>query len=749
MFPQAPPELPPAPGDPTLTHPPPRVAPPEEGGIDLRQHWHTLRNRWLPISLTTLVVFVAVLVGSFLMRPVYRSISTIQIERENPNILTFQEVQLIDARQDDFYQTHLILLQSRSLLSRVIAEMRLAENPEFTALLRDTPEGAARDARMVDLLQSRLIIQPVRRSRLFRVIVDTGSPKLSAAIANAVTAAYIEMGLEAKFEATEAATEFLSKQIEGLTREIEEKKGALQEYAQQAKILSLDEGQNITVQRLSDLNAALTRAQTERMEAESRYRALVGLVGTEGSNRDLSAGFGYVPDIANNQLVQTLRGSLAQLQSRYMELSQRFRPDWPEMVRLREQLDELRRQVSAEEGRIVRGLVGRAEADYKASLGREQLLSQQLDRQKSNVTDFNRSSILYNTLKAEIDNKLSLLDSLLKRKNETDVAARLKGLKSSNVRTVDPAEPPTVAWRPNKKANAFFGLVLGMVLGIAVAFFLEFIDNTIKSVEDIERYTGLTSFGVIPLFASTDPSRALTSGESEADAGASQLVTLRDGRSAVSEAYRALRTSLLLSTAGRAPRTLLVTSSQPGEGKTTTVVNTAIALAQAGKQVLLVDADLRKPRCHRLLGLHNKLGLSTFLAGTSELKQLVQVTSVRNLFVLTSGPIPPNPAELLGSGRMADLLRSVPPGINHILFDSPPVLSVTDATLLATLVEGVMIVVRSGKTPRQLLKRTQRRILDVHARIVGVVLNSVDERTGDYYSYSYKGYGYGDEKQSA
>jgi capsular exopolysaccharide synthesis family protein len=224
-----------------------------------------------------------------------------------------------------------------------------------------------------------------------------------------------------------------------------------------------------------------------------------------------------------------------------------------------------------------------------------------------------------------------------------------------------------------------------------------------------------------------------------------QLVTLRDARSAVSEAYRSLRTSLLLSAAGSPPRFLLVTSSRPGEGKTTTVVNTATALAQAGKKVLLVDADLRKPRCHRLLGITNRAGLTTFLTGAGDLQDLIRATPVRNLYVLPSGPIPPNPSELLGSARIKELMRMIPAAVDHVLVDSPPVLTVTDATLLAALMDGVVLVVRAGHLPREMLRRAERRLRDVNAKIVGVVLNSVDERSSDYYFYSYHQYGYGDE----
>jgi len=741
--------LPPAPdeiSDPDLSLP-------EARAVDLRQTWHTLVKRRVAIIVTCVTVLAAAILGSFLTRPIYRAVTTIQIERENPNILSFQEIQLIDTNREDFYRTHLMLLQSRSLMRRVIEQARLAEEPEFAPTDSDL-DAETRESRLVSRLLQKTKIDPIRRSRLFRIGVETQDPQLSADIANTISQAYIEMSVEARFEATQGATAFLSAQIESLRKEIQEKRQALQAYAEQNEIVSLDDQQNITVQRLTGLNSELTKTQVERMERESSYAALKQILErreNDGEGGIDLLGVAHIPAVANNHLIQTLLASKATLETRYIELGQRFQEDWPEMIRLRQRTGELARQIRSEQRRIVAGVVRAAEADYRASLGRERLLRQQLDEQKESVSEMNRSAITYNNLKAEVDNKSTLLDSLMKRKNETDVSARLKGLGSSNVRVVDPAEPPFAPSRPNKKVNAVIGLVFGLALGIGVAFFLEFLDNTIKSVEDIERYTGLPSFGVIPMIAAEDNERALGDGREKDDSIGSisdSLVTLADARSAVSEAYRTLRTSVLLSTPGHPPRSLLVTSSQAGEGKTTTVVNTAIALAQAGKQVLLIDADLRRPRCHKLLGLHNKSGLSTFLAGSSQLKSLVQVTPVRNLFVLTSGPIPPNPSELLGSERMAQLLRIVPPGINHILLDSPPVLSVTDPMLCATLVDGVMLVVRSGKTPWQLLKRSQRRIRDVNARVLGVVLNSVEARNADYYSYRYTSseYAYGEDE---
>ena len=327
------------------------------------------------------------------------------------------------------------------------------------------------------------------------------------------------------------------------------------------------------------------------------------------------------------------------------------------------------------------------------------------------------------------------------------------GLKSNNIHIVDPAVPPMIPHRPKKAMNLALGLLIGLVLGVGLAFFVEHLDNSIKTPDDIDRYVRLPSLGVIPSAASLQPSsrRRLLAGSApdgskrSAAAGPIELITHNDSKSVISEAYRNLRTSVLLSSGkGRPPRILLMTSSQVGEGKTTTAVNVAITLSQTGGRVVILDCDMRNPRIHKAIGLENNGGMSTYLSGNSELIPLIQKTDVENLFAISAGRIPPNPAELLGSPRMKEGLAQLEEEFDHIVIDSPPVLPVTDARIIGTLVDGVLLVVKGGETPKEAVQRTKRLLQEVHAHLIGVLLNNVDVNSADYHYYSkYYAYGYG------
>jgi capsular exopolysaccharide synthesis family protein len=373
-----------------------------------------------------------------------------------------------------------------------------------------------------------------------------------------------------------------------------------------------------------------------------------------------------------------------------------------------------------------------------------------LAAQKIEANTFNQNSIQYNIIKRQVDTEKQLYDGLLQRMKEAGVSA---GLKSNNIHIVDPAKPPRQPYKPNKMLNLALGLMAGLILGVGLAFFVEHLDSSVKTPDDIDRYIKLPSLGVIPSMASLLPSsrrRQLAAtaggnGKGVSDLQKVELITYHDTKSLISEAYRNLRTSVLLSSgSGRPPKTLLVTSSQAGEGKTTTAVNIAITLSQTGEKVILLDCDMRNPRVHKVIGLENAQGMSTFLSGNSDLSSLIQQSDIPNLFAVSAGRVPPNPAELLGSQRMKQGLALLDEYFDHIVIDTPPVLSVTDARILSTLVDGVVLVIKGSETPKEAVQRTKRLLQEVHAHIIGTLLNNVNVRSADYYYYSkYYYYGYG------
>jgi len=414
------------------------------------------------------------------------------------------------------------------------------------------------------------------------------------------------------------------------------------------------------------------------------------------------------------------------------------------------ELAEAEKQLAKERERAIKN----AETEYHTALRREKLLSQALDAQKVQADALNENSIHYNILKHQVETDKQLYDGLLQRMKEAGVSA---GLQSNNIHVIDPAHVPGAPYSPNKSRNLSLALVIGLMLGTGLAFFIEHLDNSVRTPEDVDRYIQLPSLGVIPALSSVGSGRHSKvkllgaaakvggNGSNGALPTGIEVITYHDARSLISEAYRNLRTSVLLSSgAGYPPKVLLVTSSRRAEGKTTTAVNIAVTLAQTGGRVIVLDCDMRNPRIGRIMGMGNKSGMSTFLSGNSNLSDLIQKSEIPNLFAVTSGPVPPNPAELVGSARMKQALAFLAASFDHIVIDSSPVLGVTDARILAPAVDGVILVIKGGETPREAVRRTKRLLQEVHGHLIGTVLNNVDIRSADYYYYSrYYYYGYG------
>jgi capsular exopolysaccharide synthesis family protein len=546
---------------------------------------------------------------------------------------------------------------------------------------------------------------------------------------------YIQMNFETKFNSTTAASKFLEKQLIDLKAKVEKSEEELVRFSQQHDIYELGDKENVILQTLSDLNTALTSAQSERIQKESVWKIVQ------------QAGAGNFPDILRNKLIEELEANQSTLKVQQAKLAAAFRPGWPELDQITGQVAEADTQLAAERKKAIRNV----ETEYRTAVQREKLLSEALAAQKMEASKFNQNSIQYNIIKRQVDTEKQLHDGLLQRMKEAGVSA---GLKSSNIHIVDPAKPQRTPFKPNKPLNMSLALTVGLLLGVGLAFFIEHLDSSVKTPDDIDRFIKLPSLGVIPSMASLLPSSrrkllaTAASGNGAKDANSLktvELITYYDTKSLLSEAYRSLRTSVLLSSgSGHPPKTLLVTSSQAGEGKTTTAVNIAITLSQTGEKVILLDCDMRNPRVHKVIGLENTNGMSTYLSGNADLSAMIQQSEIPNLFVVSAGRIPPNPAELLGSPRMKQGLGLLDEYFDHIVIDSPPVLSVTDARIIGTLVDGVVLVIKGSETPKEAVQRTKRLLQEVHAHIIGTLLNNVNVRSADYHYYSkYYYYGYG------
>jgi len=727
------------------------IPPQEEKEVHLRDYWKVIqKRRWMIIAFFFIVV-ITTAVATFTMRPIYRGTTIIQINKENPQIVDFKEIFAVNTMDLDYYQTQYKILESRSLARRVINSLNLSghsefqPNPEtpfqkwksatfksisnfFASFNRDPstnkdPSDNGKETGLINQFLSKLKIEPIRNSRLVKIHFDTKYPELSAQATNTLATTYIQQSLETRFVATDQAKEWLTKQLEDLKAKVERADEALQAFGLKHDIVSLDEKENVTMQRLTGLNEALTKTESDRITKEALYR------------QTKERHFDSLPSILENKLVMDLKQAYIQLEAQYMKLSETFKPEYPEMIRLKNQMESIQKRLDSETNKIVTGIKN----DYESSLSKETLLRQSFDQQKARVMEMKEKAIQYNILKREADTNKELYRGLLQRMKEAGVSA---GITASNIQVVDQAELPTGPYRPNKRMNLLLAAVVGLFLGVGLAFFFEYLDNTVKTTEDIEQFIRLPSFGMIPEI-SYERRRRLEKGISSPV----ELITHGHPKSMLSEAYRNIRTSVLLSFPERPPKKIVITSPNPSEGKTTTAINTAIALSQTGALVLLVDTDMRRPRIHKVFDEENGLGVSNFLSGHAELESIIKKTEIPNLYYIPSGPIPPNPSELIGSNLFKVMMDSLGKRFDHIILDSPPVLGFADSIILSNSVDGIILVVLSGKTPRETLQRAKEILLQVNAKILGVVINRVNIHRihdGYYYYYRYHHY-YGSE----
>jgi capsular exopolysaccharide synthesis family protein len=728
-----------------------------------------LKRKWTVIVFA-LAVLITVAAGSFLTKPTYTARGILLIEKE-PNILSFQDVFQIESFNDDYFQTQFKLLESRTLAKDTIDRLKLHENEKFVGKLgkeSDAPDQSDTVFReiLIDNFLNRLEVTPIRQTRLVALSFKAGDPQFAADTLNALFDAFIDMNIQKKYQATEQATEFISNQIAALRAETAEKEKKLSEYGAEKNIIALSDKETTIVEKLGQFNRAFTEAQLDRVNKETYYNEI------RGASPD------YIPEALTNPLIQKLREEYARLTGEYLKQSETFKPEYPEMQRLKAELDSITESLKNETQNLIKG----AYSDYQAALKKEQSLEWVFNRQKQEAIQLNSNAILYNSLKIEVENNKNLLDSLLKRQSETGLSARLKGMRTSNVWIVDRATPPLYPSSPKKKMNIALAMVLGLFGGVGLAFLFERLDNSVKNFQDVEKYAGVPSLGIVPAFNSDGfrklsakkikPSRVKlrvrqpreslkksyadewllarkneereTSGPEAAElagrkeielpkAKSIELITHFSPKSNIAESYRSIRTTLLLSQADSLLKCFVVSSPLPEEGKSATISNLAVTFAQAGKRVLLIDADLRKPRLHKIFQTKNLNGLTNYLSSQADSKDLEKPTPVPNLYVINSGPLPPNPVELLGAERMGSLLDDMKKRFDYVLIDAPPVLPVSDAIVLGSKIEGMILVIWGGKTTREALKRAKEKLSTHHIKCVGVILNNINLGEHDYY----------------
>ncbi len=709
--------------------------PPNDNG--LLQYWPVLRKHRWTILATIIIVVTLTTIVTLRTTPIYEAVGRIAIGHENNDVLGFKGSGESFSSDDYDYNvaldTQVKILQSDAIALETAKTLQLDKTAAFLSKaaksadpLQAPSADPLQEAALMGFVQGGLKLTVIPKTRIIEIHFSNPDPQLAAKVVNTLVNVYVEQNFKTKFDSAMQTSDWLSKQLSDLQLKVETSQEKLVRYQKEHGILGIDEKQNIVTAKLDELNRELTSAEADRIQKESKYRlALSG-------NPELIAASDA------NSLLSKLRQQESDLRTQIAQAEVQLGPAHPRIRELNNQLTQVQASLRSE----IDKLGGRIRTDFQAASQRQSMLHAAMEDQKQQANKLNENAIEYSLLKRDVDTNRQLYEGLLQKLKEASVSA---GLKSSNIRVVDVARVPLAPAKPDKRRNIMLALAMGLVGGVVLAFLLEAVDNTVRTPEQATALSSLPALGIIPASATlllrTRAQKALIA---KGGREAVELVTYRRPKSDISESYRALRTAILLSASGAPPKVMLITSALPQEGKTTTSINTAVVLAQKGARVLLVDADLRRPSIHKVFNVKPKVGLSTLLTGSSKVENTItHVPQLPNLFLLPAGPPPPHPAELLGSVLMKQFIAQWREQYDHVIFDTPPALSVTDSILLSVDMDCVVLVVRSGNTTKAALRRTRELLDQVNARILGVVVNAVDVNSPDYYHYYYYGSKYG------
>ncbi len=738
---------------------------------DLHQYWQIIRKHLGLVLAVPAVLVMLAIVRDAMTTPLYTATSTLLIRNSSPALLENATVTIVSQNSDSDYdnedQTQIQLLKSRTLAARVIAAEGLANDPVFRGAPRPShgiahalkrwlqvrglnnhaparTEDADNEAAMRGLVgkyQGELTVTPVHDTQMVDISFTTPDPALSARLANAHAREFISWGIEINSHQSEDAEHFLEGKLTQVREQLEASEAAVNRYRRDKGIvpglISVNGKEDVMLSRLNKLSTDLQEAHLQTIALGTQ----VALI-KEGRQDAL-------PAVVGNALVQKLKEQLDDDEAQYATMAGRFKPDYPPMRQLQRKINSTRSILKAE----IRNAEAAVQTQFFAAQQRENALQHDLAVEKSYAFGLNDSAVRYLILEREADSNRELYNAILKRVKDLTVVADVH---ASNVSLVDQAEPPGGPSSPNRNRDTMTALVLGLAAGIGLAFLMDLLDNTLKDAREVERYLRLPSLALIPeapkresLYPAAQPeTRELNGSYRSGQYRNNQYVVSYNGRySILGEAYRNLRTGLMLSRAGSHPRITLITSAVPEEGKTTVSINTAIVLAHTGGKVLLIDADLRIPQCHRRLMVSNTRGLTDVLTGLATPEECIQPTAVDNLFLMTSGQTPPNPSELLSAAQMRQLLHHLTETFDHIIIDSPPALPVSDPIVLAQLVDGVVLVAGASKTPKHQIKAALGRLRHAHAKVFGIVLNRIKLHKLDYFYPYYRYYGAPSEEE--
>jgi polysaccharide biosynthesis transport protein len=739
----------------------------DEGRIDFNQYWRTIRKHLSMIVAIFVAVTLLTLIKLLMETPMYTAQATILIKPGTPQIFGNQvsnNNEDNDGQTDDYEtynKTQYEILKSRSLAASAISDEGLekvlmpnAGKPRVgwlgsvkhfikglfgrSASNQPVPaphSGSDQEAAAIGIYQSELAIKPVAETSLVNIVFTTPDGRLSAQLANAHAHAYIRQGIELHSQANEEAQKFLETKLVELKEKLQKSEYALNRYRRDQGIvpglMSLDGKETIVIDRLSVLSKDLTEAQVGRLELEAEVQMV----------RDHQ--YDALPQVHEDKMLSDLRTNYDALNTEYAGMAKQFKPDYPPLAQLQAKRDQLQHDMDEEIHRVTATI----ESAYKEAQGKETKLQDEMDKSRSNALGLNDAAVEYAILQREVDTNRDLYNSVLQRMKDVGLAAEAR---SSNVVIVDEAEASTSPSSPKIAQSVMTSAVLSLVGAIALAFLLDFLNNRLKTPEEVEQYLRVPNLAVVPVFSYMEeksrnnrkgPQLPKPDGEPNSIPALSprghprELIGASNPYSVHGEAYRTLRTGILLSRAGAPPKVILMTSTTSGEGKTVTATNTAVLFAHTGAKVLLIDADLRRPRCHRVFGVDKEPGLTEVLTGRRDVFEMIRPTAVDGLSMLTSGSLPPNPTELLGSDKMKQILTLVAGSFDFVVIDSPPILPVSDSILLSTIVDGVVVIVNSAKTAKQQIRVACARLKYARSKLFGIVLNKVNLQSPEYKYY--------------
>jgi len=718
----------------------------DEREIHLRDYIRFVGKRKTTVITFLIITLAVVLIATFTATPMYEARTSLLIEKSEsrPVLINDYPVQF----DPEFLETQFQIIKSNAVAKRVVQILSLDTRyySEFKIDKRQIPyvdslinwfsdlftlamkitdiqtqgvsdaensekgEKKSSAEEIAQIVSNSISVMPVRNSKVVEVSYISENPVLSKLIVNTVAKAYIEEVLEMKMRASGYALSWLTKKAEEEREKLDRSEKVLQEYVREKDIVTIEDRVTIIPQKLAELSTRLTRAETRRKELESLYETILTIPKSEAET---------IPVISSSVTFQSIQEQILKSEQNIAEVSKKYGKKHPVMKRAVGELKSLNQKKDHEISRIIKSVLN----DYELAKLNEEDLNDFLERTKQEAVDLNEKFIQYGIMKREADTNRHLYNALITKIKEQRITEKIQAI---NVWVIDVAETPEFPAKPRKKLNIMLGLILGLFGGIGLSFFIEYLDNTIKSPEDAEASLKIPVLGIIPFLK--DRKKHI------------EKVFVDEPSSLLTENYRAVRSAVILSSTGEPPSSLLVTSMAAGEGKTTTAANLAAAIAKTGKSVLLVDGDLRRPRLHKIFEMDNSRGLSTFLAGASNGK-ILQQSAMENLSVMTSGPIPPTPSELLNSPRMKLLIKNLSSRFDSIIFDSAPVMSVTDSQILSKVSDGTIIVARSGQTTHETARKGLKILKDIDSHILGMVINAVDTKKGgcDYY-YGYDGY---------